>query len=1119
MADTAPELALARKLFVCIAGRTEVALAPLDAALLAWLALEGPTPRAHITALLWPDKDIEAARNSLRQRLFKLRKQLGVELIEGTTTLALANGVQHDLDDADSVLGDINIEIEGEFVTWLEHQRSRRRARMRQSLAELSDMAEGAREWSDALTHANELLSLEPLSEDAHRRVMRLHYLAGDRAAALQAFDRCEQVFKDEVGTKPSAETLALLATIEEAGVAAGKVTTTTRVPASVLRPPRLVGRERELAALTHAWQAEKLVALIGEAGLGKTRLLHEFSDAQPGTVCGGGRPGDAGVPFAMLARLLRAVVAQGSASPLPASTCSEIARVLPEFAPGSARSAGEGQRLVLLRAVRALLVAHPLVSAAVVDDLHFADEASLDMLAHLIDGQEDGAGASPWRWVLAWRPAEAGSPLQALHDRLVERMQLVPVALAPLTEPALAELVDSLGLPGVDGKVLAPGLLRRTGGNPLFVLETLKQAWVERTLAELADSKALQTVTPISVGRLIERRLAQLSPGALALARLASISGVDFTISLAEQVLRASSLQFADALNELEAAHVLRGTQFAHDLVYDTVRAGVPSAIAQHLHSQVAAWIGEHGGEPARVASHWIAGGRAALALPWLERAADAARLALRPKEVVDFLDRKAAIEDESGDRAAAFASLLAATGTFVDIDNDDTALAARCDRLDHLATSDAQRAEALLVRGNSLAVGGYADAAVDATSEALRLAIQADAAELAFRIRYVLGSALGLADRHAEAVRHLESCAAWGDVHCNKDIDRANALGGLATTYDYVGRLEEALPLHRRAYDLCLRAGALSDAAVACGNLAGNRIDAGDMAAADEVLRQGQQLVAANDGLSAQAGALQALRTLALTYLGRYRDALVQAELGADSMRLHQSGREAYARLNLARVWWHLGQWTRMLQELDAAAAEASVQRYTRALHARLAMAAAWAVPLDRNAQAAAREALEVAATEFADNTRPDLGMAMAIDLAGLAEPKDAVRQLRAVRKRAQAIGHIGIVLATHIRAAAAAAGHDPEVARSEALQALALADQGRQTTALLPAELWLHSARALLAAQDPQAQSVLQQGRDWLLRTADEQVPEPFRDSFLNRNPVNRDLLALASRLLGH
>ena len=96
-----------------------VHLADRDAALLAWLAIEGPTPRARLAALLWPERDEDSARNSLRQRLFQLRKQVGTAIVEGVQTLSLAQGVRHDLDDSDAVLGDSAVSIGAEFDTWL----------------------------------------------------------------------------------------------------------------------------------------------------------------------------------------------------------------------------------------------------------------------------------------------------------------------------------------------------------------------------------------------------------------------------------------------------------------------------------------------------------------------------------------------------------------------------------------------------------------------------------------------------------------------------------------------------------------------------------------------------------------------------------------------------------------------------------------------------------------------------------------------------------------------------------------------------------------------------------------------------------------------------------------
>jgi DNA-binding SARP family transcriptional activator/tetratricopeptide (TPR) repeat protein len=1104
--------------FVDSTGRS-VDLAARDAALLAWLALEGPTARVRLAALLWPDSAPETARNSLRQRLFQLKKLLGVELVSGTTTLALADGVSHDLEASDEVLGDHPHDHGAEYAAWLFQQRERRRSRMRQSLVKLSEMAEQVHDHADALSHAHELLALEPLSEAAHRRVMRLHYLRGDRAAALLAFDHCEQLLKNEVGVRPSAETLALLATIESASPRAA-IAASGPVPSSVLRPPRLIGRDRELATFAAGWQAGQVVALIGEAGLGKTRLLQAFMESHAGTVRAAGRPGDSGVPFATLARLLRAVVAlsdRRADTLLPAQTRSEIARVLPEFGGATGLQASEGQRLVLQRAVRELLASQPELSGLVVDDLHFADEASLEMLGALIapddggDERVEGAGAD-LRWALAYRPAEAGSPVQALHDGLVDEARLAPVALTPLTQAALAELVDSLGLPGVDGEALAPGLARRTGGNPLFVLETLKQAWVDRTLATLADPQALPR--PVSVGRLIDRRIGQLSPGALGLARVASIAGVDFDIALAEQVLGVSAMQFADSLNELEAAQVLRGNAFAHDLVFDSVRASVPVTIAAHTHGRVAQWLAQRSGEPARIAEHWIAAGQPACALPWLAQAADAAKRALRPKEYIAFMERKSAIEEASNHPEAAFHSLSLAMAELNDVDPAAAPAQSLCDRLDRLAVRPDQRARALLHRATMHKQRGEFKALAQFAQEAMtQSTAQGDQALIA-DCHNMLAIAHTFMHQDAQALIHLQASLDWVSAHGN-DRERADAHGSLAVVYDNLARLDEALPHHEIGFDLSCAIGDYGNAAIASGNLACNRIDAGDLRAAEQALLQGQRVMAQYDSFSATAGMLQMMRALCLCHLGQYSAALQQAELGLASVRQHQPGYENHALLRLATCWWHLGQWARMPQLLDAARLDEGLSLTTRTVHALLSWRYACAIEGGAAAAvASARARLLKLLDDIGDDQRPDLRLPVQIELAAFDEPSEALATLERVRAEAEHIGYGGILLAAHIRTAAAAASVDLERGRRAAQAALHLA-ASRQTTVLLPAELWLHCGRALLAAGDhAHGAEVLAQGQHWLRTTVRQHVPEPFRDSFLHRNPVNRALLAMTA-----
>ena len=102
-------------------------------------------------------------------------------------------------------------------------------------------MAERARDWDDALDHARELLALDPLAEDAHRRLMRLHHLKGDRAAALLAFDACERILKDEVGTRPSRGTMELLAAVEASAAAGVPAPRSACLPPPCCIPPRLV--------------------------------------------------------------------------------------------------------------------------------------------------------------------------------------------------------------------------------------------------------------------------------------------------------------------------------------------------------------------------------------------------------------------------------------------------------------------------------------------------------------------------------------------------------------------------------------------------------------------------------------------------------------------------------------------------------------------------------------------------------------------------------------------------------------------------------------------------------------------------------------------------------------
>jgi predicted ATPase len=199
---------------------------------------------------------------------------------------------------------------------------------------------------------------------------------------------------------------------------------------------------------------------------------------------------------------------------------------------------------LVFEQAVSALIDAsRPQVDTMGFDDLHFADEASLDMLQAIIASHTQ----MDMRWVLALRPAEADSRAGALLDALAEAGRLANAVLEPLSVPELEELVDSLAVPGLSGAALGASLHQQSGGNPLFALETIKRLLIEDVIGghtAQASELVLKTLPrPASVLALIERRLGHLSAPALAVARVAAVASADFTIGLAQHVLEQPAL------------------------------------------------------------------------------------------------------------------------------------------------------------------------------------------------------------------------------------------------------------------------------------------------------------------------------------------------------------------------------------------------------------------------------------------------------------------------------------------------------------------------------------------------------------------------------------------------
>jgi DNA-binding SARP family transcriptional activator len=641
------------------------------AAVLAYLALEGPTPKYRLAGLLWPDSGEDTARNNMRQLLRRLRTTTGTELVLGAETVSLSGEVTTDAVDLQAhVLANRHVEalaLEGQllgtldfddcpdFEAWLSQAREQLETSRRRAASAASDACAKQGDLAEAQRFAQQLLALDPLAEEAYRRLMRLHYLAGDRSAALGLFERCRQMLRAEFDATPHPSTAALARDIERGQVQP----LATRGPApalplSVLRPPVLVGRQREWQEMEEAWQARRAVLLVAEPGVGKTRLALDFVASKGRYTVFQGRPGDAYVPYSLFTRNTRKMFSQRPElkQGLEPWLRRELARVMPEFGvPGQTLPPmrTEAERTRFLDALgETLRRTTEGLDAFVVDDIQFADAASLEVGAycHSRFGAEEGFP----RIIDCCRAGELSADALALFKRVEAAGHLTFVNLDPLPPAAVEELLGSLALPGAES--LGQEMMRYTGGNPLYITETLKHMMES---GSLEGGWPEQMPSPGRVRKLVEQRLEKLSLLALQLAQVASLALMDFDLELAGEVLELNPLGFAVPLRELEIAQLFQGERFTHDLVLESVRDSIPSALRSLLHRRLARALEKRGGAAATIAQHWLKGGERRLAVPFLLGAALADESSMRRHEATENYLLAASILESLGEEKEA--------------------------------------------------------------------------------------------------------------------------------------------------------------------------------------------------------------------------------------------------------------------------------------------------------------------------------------------------------------------------------------------------------------------------------------------------------------------------------
>ncbi|MFD7159096.1 helix-turn-helix transcriptional regulator [Kribbella sp. NPDC059898] len=399
------------------------------------------------------------------------------------------------------------------------------------------------------------------------------------------------------------------------------------------------VGRSAELAALRSAAKevddgGSARVLVVGEAGIGKTRLITELTAAlAPGWLTVTGTCPELGAehfPYvAFLPVIQQLVEADGG-------TASRQA--LRSLLPGG--TGNPADRLAQLNEVIALIegsaARRPLL--LVIEDLHWADSASRELFGYLARN----LGRLPVLLIGTVRTGElpAGHPVRQLVAELGRRTDIATLPLEPLEQRDVAELLTAL-----DGRydpARTASIHRRSGGNPLFI-----EALAREQRSTPAATTALRT--------LLQARVARLSGTARLVLAVASTAGASVSHDLLTLLVDLPDDELDQTLRELvdrgQLMPTASGYAFRHALIREAVYNGLLPGQRRRLHARAAAALTQRpdlaarGLQAAELAEHWYLAGRSDEAYPAAVVAADEARARFAYGEELRHIERALAV------------------------------------------------------------------------------------------------------------------------------------------------------------------------------------------------------------------------------------------------------------------------------------------------------------------------------------------------------------------------------------------------------------------------------------------------------------------------------------------
>lgn len=628
-------------------------------ALIAYLLFNRQRSREQLIALLWPESSSLAGRKNLRNLIWTMRSHGGQNLIEGDELISLSPQLWVDvaqfqqgydaLHSADQALASadhnhdrfatllelyrgplldgVAFDDAPELEIWLSNQREHLKRLYSDLLERQLKLYQQAGRWNDVQRIAQLALNDDPINEQMHQALMEAYARLGERNEALRQYELLRAHLERELGMEPLPETMRLRDEIVQGMLHPLVAKPKPETPKTAIANEPYVGRRTELEALdANLLQAQqtgaRVVALIGEAGIGKSRLWQTWRSQHAAHVQGFEThclEVMRHLPFAPIIELLRQLLKQGVFERLASDQAPhwllELSRLLPELhdrfpdlPQASALPPAEERRRLFEALVQFFqLVARP-PWVLFVDDLHWADSTTIEWLGYLVYRFQEQACLL----VIAYRPEERPSRLDELLVSWSRTASLERLALQRFNREESERLIQALG----GDLSRTPELYERSAGNPYYLIQ-LMQAPPHSTPSALVDMISARLNALPDLLRDVLQAVAVLQPSN-DFATLCQTSGH-------------SESETLDAIDLLvQQGFVVEhnsGLSFSHPMLGQVLDANLSGMRRRLLHRRAAqAWLNSPAGkapeQAGRLAYHYQEAGEAVLAADYAEQA-----------------------------------------------------------------------------------------------------------------------------------------------------------------------------------------------------------------------------------------------------------------------------------------------------------------------------------------------------------------------------------------------------------------------------------------------------------------------------------------------------------------